>query len=92
MATFKAVVTDKKKDGTYNIKIRITHNRETKYIPTIYFVEKDDKVPQHPATKKRAISAEQTQKLLKSNIVGYCNQGSTGLTWQKMFPSLASPL
>ena len=40
--TFKAVVTNKKKDGTYNVKIRVTHNRVNKYIPTIYFVTKDE--------------------------------------------------
>ena len=42
MATFKAAVTDKKKDGTYNIKIRVTHNRVNKYIQTIYFVTKNE--------------------------------------------------
>ena len=40
--TFKAVITNKKKDGTYNVKIRVTHNRVNKYIQTIYFVTKDE--------------------------------------------------
>ena len=44
MATFKAVVFKhhKKEDGTYNIKIRITHNRVMKYCSSTYFVTKDD--------------------------------------------------
>lgn len=44
MATFNALIFKhhKKADGTFNIKIQVTHNRETKYIPTTYFVEKND--------------------------------------------------
>jgi integrase len=44
MATFKAVVLShhKKGDGTYNVKIRITHNRVTKYIKTNIHVTKSD--------------------------------------------------
>ena len=44
MATFKAEVYahQKKQDGTYNIKIRVTHNMRKKYLSTIYFVGKDD--------------------------------------------------
>jgi len=44
MATFKAVVFQhhKKEDGTYNPKIRITHNRVIKYIATTYHIKKDD--------------------------------------------------
>jgi integrase len=44
MATFNALIFKhhKKADGTFNIKIQVTHNRETKYIPTTYFVEKSD--------------------------------------------------
>lgn len=36
MATFKAEVYahQKKKDGTYNIKIRVTHNGEKRYLAT----------------------------------------------------------
>lgn len=42
--TFKAIVIahQKKKDGTYNIKIRIIHNRKIKYLPTAWYVEKKD--------------------------------------------------
>lgn len=44
MATFKAEVYahQKKADGTYNIKIRVTHNQKKKYLATTYFVTKDD--------------------------------------------------
>ncbi|MCM1353775.1 MAG: site-specific integrase [Paludibacter sp.] len=40
MATFKALVLphNKKADGTYNVKIRITHQRKSKYIATPFFV------------------------------------------------------
>jgi len=44
MATFKAVVYKhhKKEDGTFNVKIRITHNRLKRHIATSRFVTKDD--------------------------------------------------
>lgn len=44
MATFKAVVYKhhKKEDGTYNIKIRIIHNRVQRLLATTYFITKDD--------------------------------------------------
>jgi hypothetical protein len=32
----------KKEDGTYNVKIRVTHNRVTRYIKTNIFVAKND--------------------------------------------------
>ena len=42
--TFKAVVMEhhRKKDGTYNVKIRVTHNRQRHYIPTNFFLTKED--------------------------------------------------
>lgn len=44
MATFKAEVYahQKKADGTYNIKIRVTQNKRKKYLPTTYYVTKED--------------------------------------------------
>lgn len=44
MATFKAEVYahQKKKDGTYNIKIRVTHNQQKRYLATPYYITKDD--------------------------------------------------
>lgn len=42
MATFKALVlpTNKRMDNTWNVKIRITHNRKSRYLPTPFFVDK----------------------------------------------------
>lgn len=44
MATFKTVLLSHqmKKDGTINIKIRVTHNRKSKFIATTFFVTKND--------------------------------------------------
>ena len=44
MATFKAEVYahQKKQDGTYNIKIRVTQNQKKRYLATPWFVTKDD--------------------------------------------------
>jgi hypothetical protein len=44
MATFKALVHEhhKKEDGTYNVKVRVTHKRKSVYNNTIYFVTDKD--------------------------------------------------
>lgn len=44
MATFKAVVEPhyKRADGTYNIRIRVTHQRKTKLISTQFYVTAED--------------------------------------------------
>lgn len=44
MATFKAEVYkhQKKADGTWNVKIRVTHNRQKKYLSTPIYVKMDD--------------------------------------------------
>lgn len=44
MATFKAEIQahQPRKDGTYNVKIRVTHNRRKKYLPTQYYIGKGD--------------------------------------------------
>lgn len=44
MATFKAEVYahQKRADGTYNIKIRVIHQKQKKYLPTPYYVYKED--------------------------------------------------
>lgn len=43
MATFKGMIRpcDKRKDGTWNVKIRVTHNRETKFMSTPFYVNED---------------------------------------------------
>ncbi len=40
MVKFKTVILDseKRSDGKYNVKIRVTHNREVRYIRTDYYV------------------------------------------------------
>lgn len=40
MATFKIIVLPhhRREDGTYNVKIRVTHNRKTRYVKTPYYV------------------------------------------------------
>ena len=52
MATLKAVVDHRKADGTYCVKIRLTHNRKSLYIPTsLYIIEqqltKSKKIKDH---------------------------------------------
>lgn len=44
MATFKPVIRThhKRQDGTYNLKIRMTHNRVVRFLPTQWYVTKDD--------------------------------------------------
>lgn len=44
MATFKTLIlpTKKRADGTYNVKIRITHNQKVKYISTPFYVDSKD--------------------------------------------------
>lgn len=44
MATFKAEVQahQMRKDGTFNVKIRVTHNRRKKYLSTQYYVSKSE--------------------------------------------------
>lgn len=38
MATLKAIVDHRKADGTYNVKIRLTHNRKALYITTELYI------------------------------------------------------
>lgn len=38
MATFKATIGYERTDGTYNVRIRVIHNRKIKYIPTTLYV------------------------------------------------------
>ena len=44
MTTFRALVLShqKRRDGTYNVKIRVTHNRKHKYIKTALYAGKND--------------------------------------------------
>lgn len=42
MATFKAEINNRRADGTYNVRIRITHNREVRRMSTHIFVTDED--------------------------------------------------
>jgi len=56
----------KKEDGTWNVKIRVTYNRKSKYIPTNMFVSKDDL-----NTKKNVITNKTKSKKLNDLIDEY---------------------
>ncbi|MDR0658988.1 MAG: phage integrase SAM-like domain-containing protein [Mediterranea sp.] len=66
MATFKAEVYahQKKKDGTYNIKIRVTHNQQKKYLATPYYITKDD-VTQKTFKIKNQYYIDKTDEIIK---------------------------
>ena len=42
MATFKAVVQNKRADGTYNVRIRVNHNRQVRRISTNIYAKQSD--------------------------------------------------
>ncbi len=42
MATFKAEIQKQRKDGTFAVKILVTHNRQLKRLPTGIYVTRDD--------------------------------------------------
>lgn len=65
MATFKAEVYahQKKQDGTYNIKIRVTHNQKKKYLATSYYVTKEDLT--RSMKIKNQYYIDETDKLIK---------------------------
>ena len=42
MATFKAEVQKQRRDGTFNVKIILTHNRKLKRLPTSIYITKED--------------------------------------------------
>lgn len=55
----------RKEDGTYNVKIRVTHNRKRKHLPTNIFVNKDD------LTRGLKIKNAQVLDTLKQTINSY---------------------
>ena len=65
--TFKAVVYahHKKTDGTYNVKIRVTHNRQRKHIATNILVTKEE------LTRGLKIKSAKVNDLLKKEITQY---------------------
>jgi len=56
----------KKEDGTWNVKIRVTYSRKSKYLPTNMFVSKDDL-----NTKKNVITNKTKSKKLNDLIDEY---------------------
>lgn len=62
MATYKAVVSShhKRKDGSYNIKIRVTHNRVSRWIPTNLYCTQAE--------------LTRTLKLKDGTLIDSCNQ------------------
>jgi integrase len=69
MATFKAVVEKhhKKMDGTYNVKIRVTHKRVVKYMATQLFVAKEE------VTKSMKIKNQPVLDVLEETVRKYRN-------------------
>ena len=64
MATFKALILShhKKEDGTYNVKIRVTHNRKVKYIRTSYYLTATD-------VSKRKRNGKEEIKIKNQSII-----------------------
>jgi len=75
MATFKAVILKHqlKNDGTLSIKIRITHNRRSKYINTDLVITKDDITKSFKL--KSLFFIEETNKLIQK-YRDICNRNS----------------
>lgn len=69
MATFKATVQEhhKKQDGSYNVKIRVTHLRKTRYLATSCYVFKED------MTRTLNIKDQETINLLDAQVKLYYN-------------------
>lgn len=66
MATFKAEVYahQKKKDGTYNIKIRVTQGTDKRYLATPYYITKDD-ITQKTFKIKNQYYIDKTDEIIK---------------------------
>lgn len=62
MITFKGLIRPerKKEDGTWNVQIRVTYDRKTKYIPTSMFVSKE-----HLNTKQTLITSKAKLKKIR---------------------------
>jgi integrase len=69
MATFKATVEKhhRKKDGTYNVKIRVTHRRVVRYLATQLYVTGDD------LTKSMRIKNRAVTDVLEDTVRRYRN-------------------
>lgn len=70
MATFKAEVQNKRSDGTYNVRIRVTHNRVIRRLSTNIYVTGDD-LTRNLKIKNQSV-LDQCEPLLKK-CRDYCN-------------------
>lgn len=78
MATFKAIVLPhhKRADGTFNIKVRLTHNRTVRYLPTTWYVGPAD------LTRSLKIKNQKYLDMAEDLIRSYrevCDSVGTGL-------------
>lgn len=74
MATFKVLILphQKKDDGTYNVKIRVIHNRKVKYIRTPHYVSGSDVSKRKKNGKEELkIRNQAVLDLMDEIIVGY---------------------
>ena len=76
MATFKEYifVNNRRKDGTYAVSIRVTHNRKSRYIPTNIYVN-DSQITRTGKIKDRYIQ-DIIDKKLKEYRDGRCLYGT----------------
>lgn len=72
MATFKIEISDKRKDGTYCVRIRVTHNRELRRISTHLRVDDSD------LNTKKEIKNQEILDLCE-NILRKCREASNSL-------------
>jgi integrase len=70
MATFKAEVQNKRADGTYNVRIRLTHNRAIKRISTNIYVRQEDLTKSLKIKNPNIINAANT---LINQCMSICN-------------------
>lgn len=77
MATFKALVQYKKADGTYNVKIRVTHLQRVHYIATSLFVTDADLTKSKKIKNVRVL--EECERLV-STMRSRCNEKATVLS------------
>lgn len=78
MATFKPVILTHRKrtDGTYNLKIRVTHNRTARYIGTQWYVTKEDLTRTLKLKNQKIIDAAE---ILIKEYRGICNEAGRAL-------------
>ena len=73
MATFKALIrkSERRSDGTWNVKIRVTHNREYKLISTPFYVDQSQ-ITKGYNIKDAAILSKVEQKIAeyRDTVVG----------------------